>query len=43
VRDLDEDERDDREEEELAAHPENVAAKPSKRKRPFGLNRLAAQ
>jgi hypothetical protein len=43
VRDLDEDQRDDREEEELAAHPENVAAKPAKRNRPFGLNRLAAQ
>jgi hypothetical protein len=27
VRDLKEDQRDDREEKELAAHPENVAAK----------------
>jgi hypothetical protein len=43
VRDLHEDQRDDREEEELAAHPENVAAEAAKRNRPFGLNRLAAQ
>lgn len=43
VRDFDEDQRDDREEEELAAHPENVAAKPPKRNRPFGLKSLAAQ
>lgn len=43
VSDLDEDQRDDREEEELAAHSENVAAKPPQRNRPFGLNRLTAQ
>jgi len=43
VGDLHEDQRDDRKEEKLAAHPENLAAKPPKRNRPFGLNRLAAQ
>jgi hypothetical protein len=43
VRDLHEDQGDDREEEKLAAHPQNVAAKPPQRVGPFGLNRLAAQ
>ena len=38
VRDLDEDQRDNGEEEELAAHPQTVSGPGSERNRPVGLD-----
>jgi hypothetical protein len=43
VRDLHEDQPDDREEEEIWAHHPTVSGGPPKRNRPIGLNRAAEQ
>ena len=41
--DLDEDQRDDREEQELTGHTRTVSMKRRERNRPNGLNRAAAE
>jgi hypothetical protein len=43
VRDLDQDQRDNREEEEVSAHHPTVSGGRPKRNRPIGLNRAAEQ